>query len=293
MPEFPPWLRQRMPRAGQIPDTESLLRGLKLHTICQSGRCPNTFQCFPGGAAFLLLGDCCTRNCTFCAVDHTLPSAPDTEEPARMVEAARRLKLDYIFLTSVTRDDLPDGGAEHYARTIKALQRELPGIKVEVLIPDFQGDPAALKTVVEASPTVIGHNMETVPRLYAEARPMASYRRSLDVLAHIKNLDRSMVTKSGIMLGLGEKKAEVIETMRDLVQAGCDLLTLGQYLSPSSANHPVVEFITPAGFAEYIPLGLEMGFRGVASAPLMRSSFKADQFYRRAIEQGNREEGIP
>jgi lipoic acid synthetase len=280
-----------MPRAGRIPDTESLLRGLKLHTICESGRCPNTFQCFPGGAAFLLLGDSCTRNCTFCAVNHTRPGATDPEEPARMVEAARRLRLDYIFLTSVTRDDLADGGAEHYARTIRLLQQDVPGIKVEVLIPDFQGDPAALKTVVEAFPTVIGHNIETVPRLYAEARPMADYRRSLDVLAYIKALDARMVTKSGIMLGLGETRAEVIEVMRDLFKAGCDLLTLGQYLAPSSANHPVVEFITPDEFAGYIPLGLEMGFRGVASAPLMRSSFKADQFYHRAIEMGNQEDG--
>jgi len=285
MPERPIWLRQRLPPAGKIPDTDSMLRDLGLHTICESGRCPNTFKCFPGGAAFLLLGNSCTRNCTFCAVDRHTPAPPDPCEPASMAEAARRLKLGYVFLTSVTRDDLDDGGAGHFADTVRLLYRELPGIKVEVLIPDFQGEMQALRTVVEAAPTVLGHNIETVPRLYAEVRPLASYRRSLNLLAGVKKLDAGMVTKSGIMLGLGETQEEVLEAMQDLRAAGCDLLTLGQYLSPSKDNHPVVEYITPEKFAEYIPLGLSMGFKGVASAPLMRSSFKAEGFYYESIEK--------
>ncbi len=280
---LPPWLRRKMPRAGEEPDTAWLLRDLGLHTICESGRCPNTYACFPGGAAFLILGNSCTRNCTFCAVRRDRPLPPDRQEAASLVEAARRLNLDYIFITSVTRDDLPDGGAEHFAFTTWLLYREIPGIKVELLVPDFGGDGAALQTVLRAKPEVLGHNIETVPRLYPQVRPMAHYRRSLELLRRSKEIDPRVITKSGLMLGLGESREEVLGVMRDLRQVGCDLLTLGQYLAPSSRHHPVIDFITPEEFTGYEPIGLEMGFRGVAAAPLVRSSFKAAELFRQAV----------
>jgi len=259
-----------------------MLHELGLHTICESGRCPNVSQCFPGGAAFLILGNTCTRNCSFCAVEHGRPPLLDVGEPARLSEAARRLKLDYVFVTSVTRDDLPDGGAGHFARTIERLKRDLPGIKVEVLVPDFQGSPDAIRTVQDAGPVVFGHNVETVPRLYAGVRPQADYRRSLDVLRQAKEIAPHILTKSGLMLGFGESRDEVIGVMRDLRAADCDLFTLGQYLSPSYENYPVQNFPTPEEYAAYVPIGLEMGFKAMASAPLWRSSFKADELYRQA-----------
>ena len=284
MVRMPPWLKQTIPPIGEIPDTEAILKGLNLHTICQSGRCPNTFKCFPEGTAFLLLGNSCTRNCSFCAVDHDVPQPPDPDEPARLVEASRRFGLDYVFLTSVTRDDLADGGAGHFAATLEMFHREIPESKVEVLVPDFAGDFEALKTVVEADPTVLGHNVETVPRLYPYVRPMADYRRSLELLAQVKILDPQMVTKSGIMLGLGEEREEVFAVMRDLRESGCDLITLGQYLAPSRHSYPVACYVTPQEFEGYLCAGREMGFRGIASAPLMRSSFQAGELYRRAFE---------
>jgi lipoic acid synthetase len=280
---LPPWFRQTLPRAGEEPDSERLLHSLGLHTICESGHCPNVSRCFPGGAAFLILGNVCSRNCAFCAVDHGRMPPVDIEEPALLAEAARRLELDYIFVTSVTRDDLPDGGAGHFARAIRKLHSDLPAIKVEVLVPDFQGNSAAIKTLQQAGPVVFGHNVETVPRLYDEVRPMASYQRSLDVLRQAKEYAPGVLTKSGLMLGLGETRDEVIAVMRDLRAAHCDLFTLGQYLSPSCQNYPVQSFPTPEEYAAYIPLGLEMGFKAMASAPLWRSSFKADELYHRAI----------
>jgi len=283
---LPEWFRQRVPRAGEDKGADALIKGLKLHTICESGHCPNVSQCFPGGAAFLILGNTCTRNCSFCAVDTGLPLPPDPDEPTNIVEAARSLKIDYVFITSVTRDDLTDGGAGHFAHTIELIHKELPGAGVEVLTPDFEGNPSAIKTVVQAGPEVMGHNMETVPRLYPQVRPMADYQRSLDVLNQSKIFNPSIVTKSGIMLGLGETRDEVISVMHDLRQVECDLLTLGQYLAPSLHNYPVKSFPTPQEFADYIPIGTQMGFKGVASAPLMRSSFKADELYRKAILGG-------
>ena len=280
---LPEWFKQRVPRAGEDMGADALIKGLKLHTICESGHCPNVPQCFPGGAAFLILGNTCTRNCSFCAVDTGFPHPPDPDEPANIVEAARRLNIDYVFITSVTRDDMPDGGAGHFAHTIKLIHQELPGVGVEVLVPDFKGNHSAIKIVVQAGPEVMGHNIETIPRLYPQARPMADYQRSLDVLHQSKVFDPSTITKSGIMLGLGETENEVVEVMRDLRQVDCDLLTLGQYLAPSRQNYPVMNFPTPQEFADYIPIGIEMGFKGVASAPLMRSSFKANELYRKAI----------
>lgn len=280
---LPTWFRQRVPRAGEDMGADALIKGLKLHTICESGHCPNVSQCFPGGAAFLILGNTCTRNCSFCAVDTGLPLPLDPDEPANIVEAARRLKIDYVFITSVTRDDLTDGGASHFADVIKLIHKVLPGVGVEILVPDFNGNPLAIETVILAGPEVMGHNIETIPRLYPQVRPMASYKRSLDLLRHSKEFNPMAVTKSGIMLGFGETKDEVVDVMHDLRQVSCDLLTLGQYLAPTRQNYPVMNYPTPQEFADYIPIGLQMGFKGVASAPLMRSSFKADTFYRKAI----------
>jgi lipoyl synthase len=279
----PSWLKQSAPRADELGQMERVLGRLKLHTICESGRCPNLAQCFPKGAAFLILGNRCTRNCTFCAVDRTPPLPVDPAEPAHIVAAARELGLEYVFLTSVTRDDLPDGGAAHYARTIELIQRELNGARVEVLIPDFNRNMAALQAVVAARPAVLGHNLETVPRLYPGVRPMAGYQQSLDVLKRAKEYDSRQITKSGLMLGLGETRDEVLTVMEDLRGVDCDLFTLGQYLAPSAHNHPVVRYVTPAEFAEYKRLGLEMGFRAVASAPLWRSSFKAEELFAEAV----------
>jgi lipoic acid synthetase len=280
---LPPWFKQKMPRAGEEPDSDRLLRSLGLHTICESGRCPNVSQCFPGGAAFLILGNRCSRNCAFCSVSHGRPLPVDIEEPARLSEAARRLNLDYVFVTSVTRDDLPDGGAVHFARTIERLRRDLPGVKVEVLVPDFQGSADAIRTVQDARPVVFGHNIETVPRLYPAIRPQADYRRSLQVIRQAKESAPDVLTKSGLMLGLGETRDEVVAVMRDLRDAGCDLFTMGQYLSPSASNYPVQSYPAPEEFGAYIPTGLEMGFKAMASAPLWRSSFRADELYRQAL----------
>ena len=280
---LPKWFNQRIPRAGEDQGADALIKGLNLHTICESGHCPNVPQCFPGGAAFLILGNVCTRNCSFCAVEKGLPLPPDADEPANIVEAARRLKINYVFITSVTRDDLPDDGAGQFVRTIELIHKELPGVGVEVLVPDFKGNPSAIRAVVEAGPEVMGHNLETVPRLYPRIRPMADYKQSLDLLQQSKIFDPQIVTKAGVMLGLGETMDEVVAVMHDLRSVDCDLLTLGQYLAPSRQNYQVVSFPTPQEFADYIPVGLEMGFRGVASAPLMRSSFKADELYRTAI----------
>lgn len=280
---LPEWFKQRVPRAGEDMGADTLIKGLNLHTICESGHCPNVPQCFPGGAAFLILGNTCTRNCSFCAVDKGMPLPPDPGEPANIVEAAIRLKIDYVFITSVTRDDLTDGGSSHFSHTIKLIHKELPGVGVEVLVPDFKGNPSAIKTVVQGGAEVMGHNIETVPRLYPQVRPMADYQRSLDLLHQSKVFDPGTVTKSGIMLGLGETRDEIIAVMHDLRQVNCDLLTLGQYLAPSRQNYPVMNFPTPQEFSDYIPIGMEMGFKGVASAPLMRSSFKAGELYRKSI----------
>ncbi len=280
---LPEWFNQRVPRAGEDQGADGLIKELELHTICESGHCPNISRCFPNGAAFLILGNICSRNCTFCAVDKGLPKPPDPDEPSNIVEAAKRLKINYIFVTSVTRDDLEDGGANQFVHTIELIRQELPNVGVEVLVPDFKGNPSAINSIVQARPEVTGHNIVTVPRLYPYVRPMADYQRSLDVLRLAKEFDSATVTKSGIMLGLGETREEIIAVMRDLRSAGCDLLTLGQYLSPSNHHYPIKNFPTPKEFADYEPLGAKMGFKGVVSAPLMRSSFKAGELYKKSI----------
>jgi lipoic acid synthetase len=283
---LPPWFKQKLPRAGEEPYSDQLIHDLGLHTICESGHCPNISQCFPGGAAFLILGNTCTRNCAFCAVDHGRPLPVDLTEPYNLAEAAERLGLDYVFITSVTRDDLIEGGSEHYARTIRTLHEELNDIKVEVLVPDFKGDSSAIQAVLDSGPVVFGHNVETVPRLYPGIRPQADYARSIEVLRQAKKYAPGILTKSGLMLGFGEKMEEVLAVMRDLREIGCDIFTLGQYLSPSYDNFPVVNFPTPDEYAAYIPEGLSMGFKAIASAPLWRSSFKADELYMKALRHG-------
>jgi len=223
----------------------------------------------------MILGDICTRNCTFCAVKHGKPEAPDPQEPEHIVSAVKKLGLRYVVITSVTRDDLPDGGAVQFAQAIRALRRYNPGIEVEVLIPDFRGSLSALKKVIAAQPTVLNHNVETVPRLYSEVRPQAKYHRSLELLKRAKSLDGGLLTKSGLMLGLGEREDEVMEVMEGLREAECNSITLGQYLRPSLKHHEVVRYVTPDEFAQYGVIAKKMGFLGVASGPLVRSSFNA------------------
>jgi len=288
MPErLPYWFKKRMPQPGIMAEMNTLLGGLHLHTICQSAICPNIGDCFTRHTAtFLILGNTCTRNCTFCAVSKGKPEPVDIREPQHVAEAVAKLGLKHVVITSVTRDDLPDGGAEHFASVIQLLKRQSPELTVEVLVPDFEGSLEALKIVMNAHPDVLNHNIETVPRLYPEVRPMADFNRSVELLKAARAMDPGVVTKSGIMVGLGETQDEVRETMASLRDAGCDLLTIGQYLQPSPQHHPVVSFIPPEQFEEYARTGRNMGFREVASAPLVRSSFEAATLYRK-MNAGN------
>jgi lipoic acid synthetase len=276
----PEWLKLKPLDSTVLTRMRKLTRGLKLHTICESARCPNRTECFAQGTAtFMILGDICTRNCTFCAVKHGKPEAPDPQEPEHIVSAVKKLGLRYVVITSVTRDDLPDGGAVQFAQAIRALRRYNPGIEVEVLIPDFRGSLSALEKVIAAQPTVLNHNVETVPRLYSEVRPQAKYHRSLELLKRAKSLDRGLLTKSGLMLGLGEREDEVMGVMEDLGEAECDSITLGQYLMPSLKHHEVARYVTPDEFAQYEVIAKRMGFLGVASGPLVRSSFNATALF--------------
>lgn len=261
----------------------SLLRNHGLNTVCEGALCPNQGECFSQGTAtFLILGRTCTRSCTFCAIpSEERPPAPDPEEPQRIVEAASELGLTHVVVTSVTRDDLEDGGASHFAKTVRALKRTESTIVVEVLIPDFQGSFESLKIVADSGPDIVNHNLETVPRLYPEVRPQADYRRSLHLLKTVKEIDPGRVTKSGLMLGLGEQRDEVLEVMNDLRKISCDLLTLGQYLQPSGRHHPVVRYIPPEEFEDLRCAGEKMGFKAVFSAPLVRSSFHAAEVFKK------------
>ena len=278
MTKLPPWIRVRLSSGGRYADVHDLLRDLNLHTVCQSAHCPNQGECFNRGTAtFLILGNACTRDCAFCAVEHGAPTPVDPEEPLRVGSAAGRLELKHVVVTSVTRDDLPDGGAAQFAATIRAIRAALHKVVVEVLIPDFGGSEQALGVVLEERPDVLNHNVETVRRLQQTIRPAASYERSLGVLRFAAAWEPRPWVKSGLMVGLGETDAEVEETMRDLLAAGCDLLTIGQYLAPSPAHAEVQRFVEPAGFEAYGRLATELGFKGVASGPLVRSSYRADQ----------------
>jgi lipoic acid synthetase len=274
--KLPAWLMRSAPDPAVLARMKRLLDGLQLHTVCESANCPNQGKCFvEGTATFMILGDICTRNCTFCAVNTGRPGALDVSEPEHLAEAIKDLGLRHVVITSVTRDDLEDGGASQFAECIKAIRRYDPSVTTEVLIPDFQGSLPALKTVLDSSPTVLNHNVETVPRLYPEVRPQARYERSIELLWRAKAEDPKILTKSGLMVGLGETHQEVLEVMRDLREADGDFLTIGQYLQPSPQHHPVIRFVPPAEFDEYQRAGEEMGFRAVASGPFVRSSFQA------------------
>ena len=261
-------------------ETRKVLRHHGVSTVCEEAMCPNQGTCFSHGTAtFLILGDRCTRNCAFCAVESSEPLPPDPCEPERVADATHELGLKFVVITSVTRDDLPDGGARQFANTIKALRNKIIAINIEVLTPDFKGDSEALRKVLDAGPDVFNHNVETVPRLYSTVRPMADYRTSIDIIKTAKQLHPEMRTKSGIMLGLGESGSEVLAVMNDLREARCDFLTIGQYLRPRRGNLPVVEYIRPEVFEEYRVKGIEMGFSAVASSPLTRSSMDASAMF--------------
>jgi lipoic acid synthetase len=281
-PARPEWLRKRLPVGTAVQLMEGNLEHNRLHTICQEACCPNQGECFSKGVAtFLVMGNVCTRNCRFCAVDSGTPGPLDADEPLRLAEEVKRLGLRFVVVTSVTRDDLPDGGAGHFARVIEVMRRECPGVGIEVLIPDFLGSRSDLKTVADAAPEVLNHNVETIPRLYPSVRPQADYRRSLELIREAKALNPSLTTKSGLMVGLGETREEVLEVMVDLRAATCDVITIGQYLSPSAAHHPVVEYVNPEIFEKYRRDALRLGFRHAASSPFVRSSYMAEKYYRR------------
>lgn len=273
---LPEWLKRRAPDPAALVRMKRLVDGLQLHTVCESANCPNQGECFSQGTAtFMILGDICTRNCAFCAVESGRPKPLDASEPEHLVEAIRRLRLKHVVITSVTRDDLNDGGAAQFAECIEVIRDYDPSVTVEVLIPDFQGSLPALKLVLASSPTVLNHNVETVPRLYPEVRPQADYECSIELLRRVKVEEPAILTKSGLMVGLGETHQEVIEVMQDLREADCDFLTIGQYLQPSRQHHQIIRFIPPAEFDEYRRTGEGIGFRSVASAPFVRSSFHA------------------
>jgi len=273
----PDWLRVRFLGGERYQDLKRLMRTLDLHTVCESARCPNMGECWEHGAAtFMILGDICTRACGFCAVPSGRPvGPPDEGEPFRVAEAVAKMGLRYAVVTSVNRDDQPDGGAHIFARTIEEIRRRVPGCKIEVLIPDFRGDWNALHIVLEASPDVLNHNTETVPRLYRQVRKGAVYERSVELLRRSKAAHPEVPTKTGMMLGLGEEKEEVLFTMQELAAQGTDILTLGQYLQPTREHLPIVRYVHPDEFAEYKILGEAMGFKHVESGPLVRSSYHA------------------
>ena len=274
----PDWLKKRLPDAGALQRMESLLRQRHLHTVCESALCPNLGECFGAGVAtFLIMGDVCTRDCGFCGVAGGLPSPLDPDEPAQLADAVARLELKHVVVTSVTRDDLPDGGAAHYVATIRAIRERSPGVTVEVLVPDFRGDTVALDLVIAEAPEVFNHNIETVPRLYPLVRPAAVYERSLAVLERVAQRGQSLV-KTGWMLGLGETAEEVHALLDQVAASGVELVTIGQYLRPSKHQLPVIEYVPPEVFDSYRLYGEALGL-GVQSAPFVRSSFHAGETY--------------
>src|SRR5438876_5305928 len=279
-PRLPEWLRIQLPQSDSFARTRALLDELKLHTVCESAKCPNHWECWSKGTAtFMIAGDRCTRACGFCAVTTAKPFALEADEPARVAEATRRMGLRHVVITAVARNDLPDGGAEHFRRTIEAVRALSPGIGIEVLTPDFNDRDESIDEVLLAGPHIFNHNLETVRRLTPSVRHRATYDRSLRVLGKVKGRGgESIYTKSGLMLGLGETEEELFEALEDLREAGCDLLTLGQYLQPTLRHLPVVEFVPPAKFADYKEVAEKMGFAHVASGPMVRSSYHADEF---------------
>ncbi|HYM11001.1 MAG TPA: lipoyl synthase [Bryobacterales bacterium] len=277
-PRLPEWARRPHTYYESLHELKAELRGLRLHTVCESARCPNIHECFHRGAAtFMILGNVCTRSCGFCAVPRGRPEPLDPGEPAGVAGIAARMRLRYVVITSVNRDELPDGGSAHFAATVREVKRARPEARVEVLVPDFCGDLEAVAQVLAAAPHVFNHNVETVPRLYRRVRPQASYERSLRVLAFARERAPGAVTKSGFMVGLGERPAEVEQLLRDLRAAAVDVATIGQYLQPTRRHLPVEEFVEPSRFEYYREVGERLGFRAVFSGPLVRSSYMADQ----------------
>jgi lipoyl synthase len=279
-PRLPEWLRLKLPTSSAFTQTRSLLDELKLHTVCESAKCPNHWECWSKGTAtFMIAGDRCTRACGFCAVSTAKPLALEADEPVRVAEATRRMKLKHVVITAVARDDLQDGGAEHFRQTIEAVRQLNPGIVIEVLVPDFLDNEVAIENVLAANPQIYNHNLETVRRLTPSVRHRATYDRSLTVLKKVKAKRGDTIhTKSGIMLGLGEREEEIFTALQDLRNSNCDILTLGQYLQPTLKHLPVIEFVPPAKFAEYKTHAETLGFVHVASGPMVRSSYHADEF---------------
>jgi len=277
-PRRPDWLKARIQTGKAYLETKAILRTLDLHTVCESANCPNIGDCFSRHTAtFLILGNVCTRSCPFCDIRSGKPLPVDPEEPRRVAEAAAKLGLRYVVVTSVNRDELPDGGAFHFAAVIRAIRAENPQTRVEVLIPDFLGSREALTTVLDARPDVLNHNMETVKRLYPRVRPAGRYERSLELMRRVGEIAPGIPAKSGIMLGVGETQEEVEELLRDLHAHGCSMVTLGQYLPPSGSHLPLERYAPPEEFAHYRTYGLDLGFKQVASGPLVRSSYHADE----------------
>lgn len=280
-PRLPEWARRNATHFESLNTLKTSLRALNLHTVCESARCPNIHECFHRGAAtFMILGNLCTRGCGFCSVPKGNPRIHDMQldpsEPANVARMAAEMKLRYVVITSVNRDDLADGGSVHFAETVREVRRAVPAARVEVLTPDFDGNPPAVARVLDAGPHVFNHNMETVPRLYRRVRPQADYRQSLEVLRFARAHRPEVMTKSGFMVGLGETRDEVTQLLHDLRAQDVDVATIGQYLQPTRRNLPVTEYVTPEGFDEYRDIGLAMGFRMVFSGPLVRSSYMAD-----------------
>lgn len=285
---LPPWLTKRIPRPAVVAEVERMVRAASLHTVCESARCPNLGECWSRKTAtFMILGDICTRNCRFCAIKVGRPLPPDPLEPQHVAETAAAMGLRHVVVTSVTRDDLPDQGAGQFVATIREIRRLLPDATVEILTPDFQGLRDLIAAVVQEKPEIFNHNLETVRRLTQQVRPQGRYDRSLGVLRTARELVPDIITKSGIMVGLGETFDEVLEAMADLRGAGVDVLTVGQYLRPTMHHHPVVEYVPPATFDLYAQKAREMGFRYVASSPFTRSSYHAEEVLQPGSPQGS------
>jgi lipoyl synthase len=289
-PRLPEWLRKSKTHFSSVHDLKSDLRKRRLHTVCESARCPNIHECFHRGAAtFMILGNLCTRGCTFCSVPKGSPAKRefvlDPAEPENVAEMAAEMRLRYVVITSVNRDDLPDGGSHHFAETVRQVRKALPEAQVEVLTPDFRGDLTAVARVLDAGPDVFNHNMETVFRLYRRVRPQADYQQSLRVLRFAKQYCPETLTKSGLMVGLGETTTEVRQLLSDILEAGTDVATIGQYLQPTRRNLPVAEYVTPAQFEVYREFGMSIGFKMVFSGPFVRSSYMADRVSEAAIRE--------
>lgn len=278
MNTVPPWLKKRIVLTDGLLETKKALSLFRVNTVCESGACPNLNECFSRKfATFMILGKSCTRACSFCSVEKGAPETPDADEPRRISECARRLGLKHVIITSVTRDDLADGGAGHFVKTVDALRRLSGAISIELLIPDLAGKKEGLGAIAASRADIIGHNIETVKRLYPEVRKSAVYSRSLGVLRFIKDSNPGKITKSSLMVGMGEREEEVVAAMRDIRDTGCDILAIGQYLSPTGGHHRVERFVTPAEFDRYKDKGAEMGFRYVSSGPFVRSSYRAEE----------------